>query len=258
MEDLTHQDFQAPLGAAATENEASAFSLDQRAWPEPSCPTDSPTPSINQQAPDGNEGSEVVDLDKNEGTDSSSTWTPEVLQLFFCYGLLHFCFFWASLIIHIVLLRIHHVLVFLIGFQFCSLETLLSAKNATVAGCITSWGPFAESSTKVVHEDFWWQLTWLCLISRLRPTLVRTLMIKWRCWFPELTIMKKKQIRRGWFNRVGELAAAVLSPVSSSSFSCERINTLVLSGSSWKKQTKQTVLCWLTDRSSWIIMTMCV
>lgn len=80
MEAPSHHDFQAPLSAAATENEVSTLSLDQHAWPEPSCPTESPTPSINQQAPDGNEGSEVVDLDKNDGTDSSSTWSPEVLQ----------------------------------------------------------------------------------------------------------------------------------------------------------------------------------
>lgn len=77
------QGFQDPLSAAAAAAESertSAHSLDKRAGREASVTTDSPTPSINQQAPDGNEGTEAVDLDRNNATDSSSTWSPEVLQ----------------------------------------------------------------------------------------------------------------------------------------------------------------------------------
>lgn len=83
MEASNQQGFQDPLSAAAAAAESertSALSLDKRAGREASVTTDSPTPSINQQAPDGNKGTEAVDLDRNDATDSSSTWSPEVLQ----------------------------------------------------------------------------------------------------------------------------------------------------------------------------------
>lgn len=81
MEASNQQGFQDPLSAAAAESERmSALSLDKPAGREASATTDSPTPSINRQTPDGNEGTEAVDLDRNDATDSSSTWSPEVLQ----------------------------------------------------------------------------------------------------------------------------------------------------------------------------------
>ena len=82
MEAPSRQGFQDPLSAAVEESErASALSLDKPAGLDASGARDSPTPSMNRQAADGSEGTEkTLDLDKNEATDSSSTWSPEVLQ----------------------------------------------------------------------------------------------------------------------------------------------------------------------------------
>lgn len=82
MEAPSRQGFQDPLSAALEESErASALSLDKPAKLEVSSVKDSPTLSMRRQAADGSEDTEkVVDLDKNDGTDSSSTWSPEVLQ----------------------------------------------------------------------------------------------------------------------------------------------------------------------------------
>ncbi|XP_027134551.1 synaptotagmin-16 isoform X2 [Larimichthys crocea] len=76
------QGFKDPLSAAVEENErASALSLDTPAGLEASGARESPTPSMNRQAADGSEGTEkAMDLDKNEATDSSSTWSPEQEQ----------------------------------------------------------------------------------------------------------------------------------------------------------------------------------
>lgn len=82
MEAQSRQGFQDPLSAAVEESErASALSLDKPAGLEASGARDSPTPSINRQAADGSEGTEMAVInDKNDATDSSSTWSPEVLQ----------------------------------------------------------------------------------------------------------------------------------------------------------------------------------
>lgn len=82
MEAQSQQGFQDPLSAAVEERErASAQSLDKPAVVEASGARDSPTPSMNRQAADGSEDTEkAVDHDKNDATDSSSTWSPEVLQ----------------------------------------------------------------------------------------------------------------------------------------------------------------------------------
>lgn len=82
MEAQSRQGFQDPLSAAVEESErASALSLDKPAGPEAPGAGDSPNPDVNQQAANGSEGMEkAVDLDKNDATDSSSTWSPEVLQ----------------------------------------------------------------------------------------------------------------------------------------------------------------------------------
>ncbi|XP_008281640.1 synaptotagmin-16 [Stegastes partitus] len=83
MEAQNRQGFQDPLSAAVAESErASAISLDKpAAGVEASAARDSPTPSMNRQAADGSEDTEkAVDLDKNEATDSSSTWSPEQEQ----------------------------------------------------------------------------------------------------------------------------------------------------------------------------------
>ncbi|XP_070698562.1 synaptotagmin-16 [Pempheris klunzingeri] len=82
MEAPSRQGFQDPLSAALEESErASALSLDKPAGLEVSGARDSPTPSVSRQAADGSEGTEkAVDLDKNDATDSSSTWSPEQEQ----------------------------------------------------------------------------------------------------------------------------------------------------------------------------------
>ncbi|XP_070776869.1 synaptotagmin-16 [Enoplosus armatus] len=82
MEAQSRQGFQDPLSAAVEESErASSLSLDKPAGLEASGARDSPTPSMNRQAADGSEGVEkATDLDKNDATDSSSTWSPEQEQ----------------------------------------------------------------------------------------------------------------------------------------------------------------------------------
>lgn len=85
MEAQSQQGFQDPLSAAVAEIEkASAVSLDVSDRVEASAPAlsrDSPTPSTNRQAADGSEDADTAaDHEKDEPTDSSSTWSPEVLQ----------------------------------------------------------------------------------------------------------------------------------------------------------------------------------
>lgn len=81
MEALSQQGFQDPLSAAAAERKrTSLLPVDEPAGLEASGATESPTPSSNQEAPDDNEGTGAMDLNKNDATDSSSTWSPEVLQ----------------------------------------------------------------------------------------------------------------------------------------------------------------------------------
>lgn len=82
MEAQSQKGFQDPLSAVPNESETTAtLPLDKPTGPEAPVNTDSPTPSLNQpNGKEGNEGSEVVDLDKNDATDSSSAWSPEVLQ----------------------------------------------------------------------------------------------------------------------------------------------------------------------------------
>ncbi|XP_067334955.1 synaptotagmin-16 isoform X5 [Channa argus] len=79
MEAQSQQGFQDPLSAAVEENErASVLSLDEPAVAKASSARDSPTPSMNRQAADGSEDTEkAVDQAKNDGTDTSSTWSPE-------------------------------------------------------------------------------------------------------------------------------------------------------------------------------------
>lgn len=82
MEAPSHQGFKDPLSAAVEELEkASVDSLDKPAADEASAARASPAPSTNRQAADGSEDTEkILDEDKNEATDSSSTWSPEVLH----------------------------------------------------------------------------------------------------------------------------------------------------------------------------------
>lgn len=80
MEAPSQQGFQDPLSAAAAESKrTSVLPVDEPAGLEASGAMESPTPSRNQEAPDDNEGTEM-DRNKNDATDSSSTWSPEVLQ----------------------------------------------------------------------------------------------------------------------------------------------------------------------------------
>lgn len=74
--------FQDPLSAAVAENErVTAVSLHKPAALETSGTRDSPTLSMNRQAADGSEDTEkAAHYDKNDATDSSSTWSPEVLH----------------------------------------------------------------------------------------------------------------------------------------------------------------------------------
>ncbi|XP_047466744.1 synaptotagmin-16 isoform X2 [Mugil cephalus] len=78
----SRQGFQDPLSAALEEMEkASADFLDEPAADEASTARGSPAPSTNRQAADGSEDTEkILDQDKNEATDSSSTWSPEQEQ----------------------------------------------------------------------------------------------------------------------------------------------------------------------------------
>lgn len=74
MEAQSPSGFQDPLSAAVEESErASGGSLEEAAVAEAS--RDSPTPSTNRQAADGSEDTEKA---TNDGTDSSSAWSPEV------------------------------------------------------------------------------------------------------------------------------------------------------------------------------------
>lgn len=86
METPSQQGFLDPLSAIAAESEkASALSLDVSDGAEALAaadvmdrPTPSPTPS--RQAADGSEDMDLaVDFDKDEPTDSSSIWSPEVI-----------------------------------------------------------------------------------------------------------------------------------------------------------------------------------
>lgn len=79
MEAQNRQSFKDPLTAAAEERErASSLVLEKPATLEVSDVRDSPTPSMSRQAADGSEETEkAVDNEKNDATDSSSTWSPE-------------------------------------------------------------------------------------------------------------------------------------------------------------------------------------
>lgn len=71
--------FQDPLSAVLNQSERSLeLPLEKPSAPEAPVHADSPTPSLNQ--PNGNQGSEVGEPDRNDATDSSSAWSPEVLQ----------------------------------------------------------------------------------------------------------------------------------------------------------------------------------
>ncbi|XP_059209761.1 synaptotagmin-16 isoform X2 [Centropristis striata] len=76
------QRFQDPLSAAVEESErASSVSPDKPTELEVSRARDNSTPSMNRQAADGSEDMEkAADYDKNDATDSSSTWSPEQEQ----------------------------------------------------------------------------------------------------------------------------------------------------------------------------------
>ncbi|XP_069008913.1 synaptotagmin-16 isoform X2 [Embiotoca jacksoni] len=83
MEAQNRQGFQDPLSAAAAEIERSSTRANSHkpAVVEASAARGSPTPSANRQAADGSEDTQkAADDDKNEATDSSSTWSPEQEQ----------------------------------------------------------------------------------------------------------------------------------------------------------------------------------
>ncbi|XP_069573182.1 synaptotagmin-16 isoform X3 [Brachyistius frenatus] len=83
MEAQNRQGFQDPLSAAAAEIERSSTRANSHkpAAVEASAARGSPTPSANRQAADGSEDTQkAADDDKNEATDSSSTWSPEQEQ----------------------------------------------------------------------------------------------------------------------------------------------------------------------------------
>ncbi|XP_068607800.1 synaptotagmin-16 [Brachionichthys hirsutus] len=77
MEGHTKEGFLDPLSAAVEEDERA--SLDNAGVAEVSGDADSVTPSVDQQAIGGGEVAEVIDRNRYV-TDSSSTWSPEVLQ----------------------------------------------------------------------------------------------------------------------------------------------------------------------------------
>ncbi|XP_074548100.1 synaptotagmin-16 isoform X1 [Halichoeres trimaculatus] len=79
MEAQNRQSFKDPLTAAAEERErASSLVLEKPATLEVPDVSNSPTPSMSRQAADGSEETEkAVDNEKNDATDSSSTWSPE-------------------------------------------------------------------------------------------------------------------------------------------------------------------------------------
>ncbi|CAJ1074527.1 synaptotagmin-16 isoform X2 [Xyrichtys novacula] len=79
MDTQNRQSFKDPLTAAAEERDkASTLALEKPASLEVLDVRDSPTPSMRRQAADGSEETEkAVDNEKNDATDSSSTWSPE-------------------------------------------------------------------------------------------------------------------------------------------------------------------------------------
>ncbi|XP_029972173.1 synaptotagmin-16 isoform X2 [Salarias fasciatus] len=83
MEAPSRTGFQDPLSAAVEEIERASVSLsmDKPIGAEALASRDTPTPSMSRQAADGSEDTEkTADQDKNEATDSSSTFTPEQEQ----------------------------------------------------------------------------------------------------------------------------------------------------------------------------------
>ncbi|XP_020483022.1 synaptotagmin-16 isoform X1 [Labrus bergylta] len=79
MEAQARQSFKDPLTAAAEEREReSSMALEKPAGIELLDVRNSPTPSMRRQAADGSEETEkAADNEKNDATDSSSTWSPE-------------------------------------------------------------------------------------------------------------------------------------------------------------------------------------
>lgn len=87
MEAQNQQGFQDPLCAVVNQDQSTLdLPLATPSVPEAPDPPESPTPSLEQ--PNGNQGPEVEEPDGNEATDSSSAWSPEVLQPEpdFCWG----------------------------------------------------------------------------------------------------------------------------------------------------------------------------
>ncbi|XP_045918527.1 synaptotagmin-16 isoform X2 [Micropterus dolomieu] len=84
MEAQSRQGFQDPLSAAVEESEraSAALAVGKPDGLEGSLGArDSPTPSTHRLAADGSEDAEnAVGVDKNDATDSSSTWSPEQEQ----------------------------------------------------------------------------------------------------------------------------------------------------------------------------------
>lgn len=79
MEAQNQKGFQDPLCAVLNQNQRGLeLPLVKPSAPEAPAHADSPSPSLDQ--PNGNQGSEVGEPDKNDATDSSSAWSPEVLQ----------------------------------------------------------------------------------------------------------------------------------------------------------------------------------
>ncbi|KAM6968766.1 synaptotagmin-16 isoform 1-T1 [Tautogolabrus adspersus] len=79
MEAQARQSFKDPLTAAAEEREReSSLALEKPAGIELLEVRNSPSPSMSRQAADGSEETEkAADNEKNDATDSSSTWSPE-------------------------------------------------------------------------------------------------------------------------------------------------------------------------------------
>ena len=78
-----HQGFQDPLSAALedTERATTSSSLDKPSTVRESAARESLKLSMNRQAADGSEDTEkAADSVKNDVTDSSTTWSSEVLQ----------------------------------------------------------------------------------------------------------------------------------------------------------------------------------
>lgn len=78
MEAQKQKGFQDPLCAVLNQNQRTLeLPLVKPSAPEAPDHDGSPTPSLEQ--PNGNQGSEVGEPDRNDATDSSSAWSPEVL-----------------------------------------------------------------------------------------------------------------------------------------------------------------------------------